>query len=959
MSQPSPTSGDHGLAFGPFRLLPEQHMLFEAGKPVRLGSRALDILIVLVERAGDVVSKEELIARVWPDTFVEDGNLRVHIAGLRKALGDGRGGNRFLATDPGRGYRFVASVTAVAPEPILAAGSAATSDDVPAALVPARIVGRSEVVAALATQLPLRRFITIVGPGGIGKTTVAAAVADRRADAYRDGVWFVDLAPLVDPALVVAKLASQFGLPVSAGNVTADLVAFLRHKQMLLVLDTCEHVVDRAADLAEAIFHGAQGIHILATSREPLRANGERITRLPPLDIPPSAGGLTAAEALRFSAVQLFVERAEAALDSFVLTDADAPVVSAICRRLDGIALAIELAASAVETFGVARLFDLLEDRFRLLMRGRRTALARHQTLAAVLDWSYETLSAPEQVALCRMSILAGAFDLDAAVAVAEGGRVAAVVDCIADLVAKSLVSVEVGEGFVRYRLLDTTRAYALGKLRETGEYGDAAQRHARHCIALFGYAGTHWDSRPEAAWLADFRRHLDNARVALDWAFSSDGDLAVGIALTIGAVLPWTRLSLVDESRMRIDRAIDAGEAAATPLQRMQLFYARGAAILNTGGTVEAMDAAWTITQQIAETLHDPDYELRALWGLWVNRINVGAYRAALLLAERFAAVTERGSETTSRPLGDRMLGASFHLLGDQTSGRLHTERMLSKYIAPPNAVDILRFQFDQKAMARNTLSKILWLQGYPDQAMSSVEANVSDARSAGHEITLTYVLCQSACLVALYAGDLSAAERYLAMLAEQPSDHMLGPWGPWGRCFAAILLLQQGHTQDGLDALRAALHVLPVNVFQLRHTPFLGEVAQAEGRLGNAAGGLATVEGAIATAKANEEGWCLPELLRVRGELLANDGGEAGTIAAERELRSAVDMAHRQGALSWELRAATSLARLHRERRRDAEAREMLEATLQRFTEGFRTADLVAAAALLGELGGAIAPG
>jgi hypothetical protein len=171
--------------------------------------------------------------------------------------------------------------------------------------------------------------------------------------------------------------------------------------------------------------------------------------------------------------------------------------------------------------------------------------------------------------------------------------------------------------------------------------------------------------------------------------------------------------------------------------------------------------------------------------------------------------------------------------------------------------------------------------------------------------------------------------------------------------------LLLQQGHTQDGLDALRAALHVLPVNVFQLRHTPFLGEVAQAEGRLGNVAGGLATVEGAIATANANEEGWCLPELLRVRGDLLAKHGGEAGTIAAERELRSAVDMAHRQGALSWELRAATSLARLHRERRRDAEAREMLEATLQRFTEGFRTADVVAAAALLGELGGAIAPG
>src|SRR5262245_53870544 len=379
-------SADHAISFGPFRLVPSQQLLLEDGKPVRLGSRALEILIALAERPNELVRKEDLIARVWPDTFVEEGNLRVHIATLRRALGDGQGGRRYVTNIPGRGYRFVAPISLFADQEVRASlpSTAMPTYDVPAP--PTRMLGRDDVVNSLISQLPRRRFITLAGPGGIGKTTVALAVADRSTASYRDGVRFVDLAALTDSLLVPSALGFVLGLAIRSDNPIPGLVAFLRDKKMLLVLDSCEHVIDAAASLAEQVLRGAPGVHILTTSREALRAEGERVQRLGPLGVPAVSAGLTAEEAITYPAIQLFVERATESLDTFELTDADAPVVADVCRRLDGIALAIELAAGRVDAFGVRGLAARLDDRFRLLTHGRRTALPRHQTLSATLD---------------------------------------------------------------------------------------------------------------------------------------------------------------------------------------------------------------------------------------------------------------------------------------------------------------------------------------------------------------------------------------------------------------------------------------------------------------------------------------------------------------------------------------------------------------------------------------------
>ena len=470
------------FAFGSFRLLPAQRALLEDGKPLRLGSRALDILIALVERAGETIRKDELIAKTWPDAVVDEGALRVHVAALRKSLGDGRAGKRYIANIPGRGYSFVAPVARERRQPATdPPDGAAVGGNLPAPLT--RIIGRDVIITALTTQLVRHRFLTIVGPGGIGKTTVAVKVAENASMSYRDGVWFAGLASLPDPDLVASALGTVLGLALPAVNPAAGLTGWLRDKQALIVLDSCEHVIDATAAMAEAILKAAAGVSILATSREPLRAEGERLHRLRSLEVPPRWDDLTPDGALKYPAVQLFNERASATMDGFVLGEADVAPVLEICHRLDGVPLALELAAARVDVFGVKGLAAHLDDRFAFLTSGRRTALPRHQTLRAAMDWSYDVLLETEQIVLRRISVFQGDFTIEAAAAVASDERIgtADVFDAVADLSAKSLVSTDISSDVIYHRLLDTTRAYALEKLTLSAEIPSVAFRHAEY----------------------------------------------------------------------------------------------------------------------------------------------------------------------------------------------------------------------------------------------------------------------------------------------------------------------------------------------------------------------------------------------------------------------------------------------------------------------------------------------
>jgi predicted ATPase len=817
------------------------------------------------------------------------------------------------------------------------------------------MVGRSEVVQALVEQLPRQRLVTIVGPGGIGKTTVAVAVADRLLGSFKDGVCFVDLAALSDPLLVPSALAAQLGVAIRSDNPLPSLIAFLKEREFLIVLDSCEQMVEAAAALAEDVVKRAKNVSVLATSREPLRAEGERVHRLPPLTAPPTGAGLTAAEALRFPSVQLFVERAATSLDAFDLSDADAPVVAEICSRLDGIALAIEIAAGRVDTFGIAGLAAALNDRFQLAMRGRRTALPRHRTLGAALEWSHAQLPEVERLVLRRLAVFVGAFTMESAGAVLadEGLPVAEAVDAIANLITKSLVSADVDRTIALYRLFDVTRAYALQRLEESGERDRLARLHAEHFCSVLEQAQLDWGRQPAAVWLEQRRHLVDNVRAALDWAFSPSGDAALGAALTLAAVPLWFALSLTSECAERIDRALAVPAGSESADREMRLDAAHAWSLMQTRGQVPETEAAWRRVLQIAEQKGDVDYQLRAMWGLWAALLNRCELRPALAMAQRFSALAARQADGADLLVGDRMVGYIHHLMGEQTQARQYIERMLSRYEVPVIGAQVIRYVFDQRATAQCFLARILWLQGSADSALSLVKSVVDAAQAGDDVLSLCQVLVQAACPVALLVGDLPLAERYVTMLTESAGRQSLDFWQAFGHCFQSILFVRRGEVARGLAGLGAGLEELRAIRYGVYYVVFLGEYADAQRRIGKVAEGLAAIDAAIGRCEQNEERWYLPELLRIKGELIGQQPASDAPSRAEECFRESIRWARQQQTLAWELRTATSLARWLDASGNGLEARECLLPVYGRFDEGFETADLRTAKTLLDALG------
>jgi predicted ATPase/DNA-binding winged helix-turn-helix (wHTH) protein len=932
------------FAFGTFRLLPAQRLLLEGESPVRLGGRARDLLIALLEQAGQVITKEALSARLWPNIAVEEGTLRVHVAALRKALRDGQEGRRYIANIAGRGYAFVGEVVATdEPDP---AAYAPPEPRTPSST--ARLFGRVEVVATLSTRLARHRLITITGPGGIGKTSVALAVADSVRSGLPDGVCVVDFAPLADSKLVPTALASALGMGVRSENPLPSLVALLRNRDMLIVLDNCEHVIDAAALLVESLIQGGARLRILATSREPIRVPGEMLFRLAPLAMPEVSDRLTAPIAMTYSAVQLFVERAAMCLGEFSLTDAHVPAVANICRRLDGIPLAIEMATGRVDVFGVAGLADVLDDRFRLAMRGRRTALPRHQTLSTALDWSYQLLPETERLVLRRLAVFAGFFTITAANGVLADDGGADNLESIANLAAKSLVVVNLETPVPTYRLLETTRAYALQKLEESGERTAYARRHARQYLAAMEAANLAWEASPPETWLARHRHLIDDVRAALDLTFRTEDEAAIAVALTVAALPLWYQLSLLSECYQRACHALDLPAAARSPTQEMRLYAAIAWLLMQTKGSVQEALDTWTTLLALSRDNNDPDHQLRALWGLWAAQVSEGALRTSLALAEEFASLAQRTSEL-DRCVGDRMLGHTLHLLGEQAAAREHLERMLANYEPPVTGAQAMRYIFDQKALARCFLARIMWLQGYADQAMEIACDVTNDERARGDALSLCQVLVQAACPIGLMVGDLVAVEEFVSELIELSMRHDWHFWHAFGSCFRGVLTVHRGDLAAGLHLLEEALRGLRSIDFGVHYLYFLCEYASALGLAGRTDRGLDTIEQATVRSDRNDERWCIAEVLRIKGELLHHQGKFEGADAA---FAAARVWAERQGALSLSLRIATGAARLLPDMGRAAAAHAELTTVCGRFTEGFGTADYRNARAALNSL-------
>src|SRR4051812_12730800 len=469
------------LRFGPFELSIGERVIRRDGQVLPLGDRALDILTYLADCPGEVIAKQELIDHVWSDVTVEEGSLRVHVAAIRKALGDGQFGNRYIANIKGRGYSFVGTVIPVTGNTESRNDKFCDQGRLP--VRPITMIGRETVVSEVSDKLRDERFVTLLGPGGIGKTTIALAVGRAAADEFGGKVYFVDLESLTDSRHVAGAVATSLGVALKSKDPGLELVDLVRSRKLLIILDSCEHVIEAVALLAEQLYQETEEIHLLATSRELLKVEGEHCCRVLPLDFPPDGSEQTANAVLRYPAVQLFIRRVAARAGSVVLTDEEAPFVAEMCRKLDGMPLAIELAAGQVAALGLKNTVARLVSRLELLRLSHRTAVPRHRTLKATLDWSYNLLSDGERIVLRRIAPFVGHFTLEGARYVAGELGVGAgeIFDAIAGLVEKSLVATRINEAQAQYRLLDTTRAYALEKLEEHAEFDAISQRHAEY----------------------------------------------------------------------------------------------------------------------------------------------------------------------------------------------------------------------------------------------------------------------------------------------------------------------------------------------------------------------------------------------------------------------------------------------------------------------------------------------
>ena len=581
-------STDPVLRFGRFQLSAAERQLRVDGEPVGLGSRAFDLLLALVQRRDRVVGKQELLDLVWPGVVVEEHNITTQISTLRKLLGASA-----IATVPGRGYRFTAPLeTASTDVQATAATSLRQEHNLPEQRT--RFIGRAAALADLQRLLPQTRLLTLTGIGGCGKTRLALQFALQQLEDFPDGVWLVDLTPLTEPERVASICAAVLGLGGEHDAPLPDrLAAHLAGRHALIVLDNCEHVLEGAAALVDALLARAGDSRIVATSREPLGVAGEQIYPVRSLSLPASAD---LADVHAADAVRVFVDRARLAVPDFEVDAGNASAVLQICRQLDGIALAIELAAARVSMLSAHEIAARVQDRFRLLTGGSSPA-ARQQTLLAMMQWSYDLLTPSQQRLLRALSVFSGGCTLEAATAVAQLADEYEALALLTALHDKSLLHAERGPGTdretarPRYRLLETVRQYAQDRLRESGEADAARTRHAEHFLRLAEAAAPHMRGPQQSHWMAQLGEEHENLAAAMNWCCRKEAPTSSDYGLRLAAAT--SRYWLFNEvelgCRLMLN-ALQSQSAAVGSEARFQTLHALAAMHMHRRQGAEGM---------------------------------------------------------------------------------------------------------------------------------------------------------------------------------------------------------------------------------------------------------------------------------------------------------------------------------------------------------------------------------
>lgn len=912
------------LSIGPFVLTTSPRALRFGEQPVDLSDTALEVLAAIA-RGADGASAAQLWPLLSAEPILDDERLCDLVGDINTALGR-FSPDWYVAWYPDDAVPRFAPVDA-------------TRRARPMAALPARrtdIIGRDEALDRIVAQLRAHRFVTILGAGGMGKTTVALAAAHAVLDAFPDGVHLVDLAPIVDGELVAQRVATAVGCVSGGADSLAVVQQWARDRRALVVLDSCEHVVEAASGVAEALVGSGQSVAVLATSREPLRAAGEWLHRLAPMRLPQPGERVLASQVANYSAMRLFVERAGAADSAFVLRDDDVPLLASLCLRLDGIPLAIEIVAARIASLGLAGLAAQLEG---LLLRlpGRRGATpARHNTLTALLDWSYRLLSPSEQRVLQRLSVFRNGFAEHAVIEVVADDSMAAaeVQEALLDLIAKSLVAPARGDDFERRRLLDTTRVYAGAKLAEAGERGLVQRRHARWLASALAEAVRSWNRMTRPQWVAHYAPLVDDVRAALDWAFAPGGDLGLGAELAISGFALGRQMLLVDEFTRRVKHAIDVlssrgGDTAEDPsCMRLRFLIA----CLGSGGAEQLLALAPTLERAAAATADAAAavYRFNAINAMWALSLATGDLGKGANWAEKLVEQAGIVNDPVARLVAHRIQAQTLHFNGRHAEATdLAQEVIAGAWRTIPLAYNPSPIEL--RVSMRIVLARIWWMRGFPDRAAAMAREAMEQARTDS-PLAECQVLVMASMAVALWSGSSDSAREHVTHLNDIESLLGFGHWLRWARRMRDATALDSG--DEIADAGQAGFFDEP--------EPLLADQ-------------LATLDDrwltphCIQRVETGKVGWCAPEALRRQGERALRDRTVEGFGRGEAFLHRSLALAREHGALAWELRAATSLARHRLERGAAPEARAVLTPVFERFTEGFDTRDLLEARRVL----------
>jgi predicted ATPase/DNA-binding winged helix-turn-helix (wHTH) protein len=867
------------MRFLEFELDESRRQLTRAGQPVKLGSKALDILVVLASKAGEVVTRQELFHAVWSGSTSAENSLRVQIMALRKALGTGET-DGLVQSVAGRGYLLSASVQKEKPVEMPALRPLEFRGNLPG--IHTTVIGREGFIQRC-LEARRTRVMSIVGPGGIGKTTVAIQFANAILQDYESG-FFLDLAALNAGASIGPTLASLMGLSVYGSDPMPGIITAIGLRKLIFVFDNCEHVIEQAAEVIERVSLACPNVFVLATSRETLGIPSEMIRRLGPLDTP--AEGDSPVSPSGYSAMAMFMDRVEHSFDIGSLNQIDDLVrVAAIVRKLDGIPLAIELAAARVIDLGLDQLLNSLNQPLTVLRRGLRTAPHRQQTLQATLDWSYGFLTENEKTVLQALSVFAQTFSRDGAAAVC--GPVLGndnFEDAIRGLQSKSLLSrSDAGSAL---RLLETTREYASIKLRSSMRETSAREAHARFVLSRLRDAELEWDKLATYQWLSSYGSLINDLRLAL--AFCDTGlDTRLFLELVAGSGLLWTQLGLMNEQFHYIEKAIAALDRADAldPAIDTQLRSAYGAIAYNVhsvAGDAEAI-RQFDLAASSARTLGDATKILRAKSGVCAVLTTQGRYRQAYELALTLRDDLGVAAESAV----NRVLAHNSHYLGSHEEAFAMAEKALHSNGVNVRGTLTSGANFGQKTLCLMIMAKTAYLRGEIANSLELLDELIADVMQVDHPISTCLALSVGVCPVYFGLGMNEKGRYYLEILRDISTRNSLVRWQEWADGFDYALGTDIAAPSTALTSLK-----LGGNGPRVENTITIG--------------GERIDLDLLEMALKGEAGWCEPELLRLKGIKLLRRGSGEG----RQWLSQAFELASHQSARTWQLRCANSLA-------------------------------------------------